>query len=67
VCEWVKNAWKRVKGETIVKYFKKCGTNNTLDETENDILYEESEALSENNHEVDFSESNDDFLGFYDE
>jgi hypothetical protein len=31
-----------------------------------DILYEESDASSENNHEDDFSGS-DDFLGFYDE
>jgi len=31
------------------------------------ILYEESDASSENNHEDDFSGSDDDFLGFYDE
>ena len=31
------------------------------------LLYEESDALSENNHEDDFSGSDDDFLGFYDE
>jgi len=30
-------------------------------------LYEESGALNENNYEDDFSGSNDDFLGFYDE
>ena len=30
-------------------------------------LYEESDALSENNHEDDFSGSDDDFLGFCDE
>jgi hypothetical protein len=30
-------------------------------------LYEESDALSENNHGDDFSGSDDDFLGFYDE
>ena len=33
----------------------------------NTILYEESDAPSENNHEDDFSGSDDDFLGFYDE
>jgi hypothetical protein len=32
-----------------------------------DILYEESDTSSENNHEVDFSGSDDDFLGFDDE
>jgi len=31
-----------------------------------DILYEESDTSSENNHEGDFSGSDDDFLGFCD-
>jgi hypothetical protein len=43
---------------------KKCGINNALDGSEDDILYEESDASSENNHEDDFSGSDDDFLGF---
>jgi hypothetical protein len=30
------------------------------------FFYEESDALSENSHEDDFSGSDDDFLGFYD-
>ena len=66
VCEWVKNSWQRVKSDTIVKSLKKCGISNTLDGSEDDILYEENDALSENNHEDDFSGS-DDFLCFYDE
>jgi len=37
------------------------------DVSEDDILYEVSDASSENNHEDDFSDSDDDFLGFYDE
>jgi len=64
VCEWVKNSWQRVKSETIVKSFKKCGISNALDQSEDDILCEESDALSEKNHEDDFSGSDDDFLGF---
>ena len=67
VCEWVKNSWRRVKSETIVKYLNKCGISNALDGSEDDILYEESDASSENNHEGDFSGSDDDFVGFYDE
>jgi len=63
----VKNSWQRVKSETIVKSFKIRGISNALDWSEDDILYEESDALSENNHEVDFSGSDDNFLGFYDE
>jgi len=67
VCEWVKSSWQRVKSETIVKSLKKRGISNALDGREDDILYEESDALSENSHEDDFSGSDDDFLGFYDE
>ena len=66
VCEWVKNSWQQVKSETIVKSSQKCGSGNELDGSEDDILYEESDTSSENNHEDYFSGS-DDFLGFYDE
>jgi len=38
VCEWVKNCWQQVKGETIVKSLKKCGISNALDGSEDDIL-----------------------------
>jgi hypothetical protein len=62
----VKNSRQRVKSETIVKSLKKCGISTALDGSEDDILYEESDALSENNHEDNFGGS-DDFLGFYDE
>jgi len=43
----VKNSWQRVKSETTVKSFKKCGFSNALDGSEDDILYEESDVLSE--------------------
>ena len=49
-----------------MKSFKKCGLSNALDGSEDDILYEEIDASSENNHEDDFSGS-DDFLGLCDE
>ena len=61
------NSWQRVKSETIVKSLKKCGISNALDGTEDDILYEESDASSENNHEYYFSGSDNDFLRFCDE
>ena len=63
----MKKSWQRVKSETIIKSLKKCGISNALDGSENDILYEESDASSEKNHEDDFSGSDDDFLGFCDE
>jgi len=58
---------QRVKSETIIKSLKKCGISNALDGSKDDILYEERDASSENNHEDDFSGSDNDFLGFYDE
>jgi hypothetical protein len=48
----------------IVKSLKKCGISNALDGSEDDILCEESDTSSDNNHEDDFSGSDDDFLGF---
>jgi hypothetical protein len=33
----VKNPWQRVKSETIVKSFKKCGISNALDGSEDDF------------------------------
>jgi len=67
VCEWVKNSWQGDKSETIVKSLKKCGISNAPDGTEDEILYEERDASSENNHGDDFSGSDDDFLDFYGE
>jgi len=43
VCVWAKNSWQRVKSETTVKSFKKCGISSALDGSEDDILYEESD------------------------
>ena len=60
-------SWQQVKSENNVKSLKKCGISNALDGSEDDILYVESDAWSENNHEDDFRGSDDDFLGFYDE
>ena len=40
-----------VKSETIVKSFKRCGISNALNGNEDNILYEESNASSENNQE----------------
>lgn len=43
VCTWVKNSWEKIKQETIVKSFKKCGISNAMDGTEDDFVFEESE------------------------
>ncbi|KAG8233128.1 hypothetical protein J437_LFUL012554 [Ladona fulva] len=67
VCEWVKKSWQKVKSETIIKSFKKCGISNALDGSEDDILYEESHDSHENNCAYYFSSSDEEFMGFYDE
>ncbi|KAG8225841.1 hypothetical protein J437_LFUL004770 [Ladona fulva] len=67
VCEWVKKSWQKVKSETIIKSFKKCGISNVLDGSEDDILYEESYDSRENNCKYDFSSSDEEFMGLYDE
>ena len=46
----------------LVIYWKKTGLLHTKISNQN-IIY----SSSENNHEDDFSGSDDDFLGFYDE
>jgi hypothetical protein len=51
----------------LKRQLKKKKISNALDGSEDDILCEESDASSENNHEDDFSASYHDFLGFYDE
>ena len=43
-----------------MKSLKQCGISNG---SEGDILYEESDASSENNHEDDFGGCDEDFVG----
>jgi len=63
----VRNSWLRVKCKTIVKSLKKCGISNVVDGIEDDILYEQSVASSDNDHEGHFRGSEEDSLGFYEE
>ena len=43
VCEWVVKSWAEVKTECIVKSFTKCSINNTMDGTEDDLLWQEDD------------------------
>ena len=61
-----KIAGSELKWDYCKAFKKKCGISNARDGSEDDILYEESDASSENNHKDNFSGSDDDFLGFYD-
>jgi hypothetical protein len=49
VCKWVKNSWESLKHKTIVKSFRKCVISNALDDTEDDVVFEESESPNSNN------------------
>jgi hypothetical protein len=55
-------SWESVK--EIVKSFKKCGISSALDGIKDDVLFEESESLDNNNG---IARSDEDFRGFYDQ
>jgi hypothetical protein len=55
-------SWESVK--EIVKSLKKCGISSALDGIEDDVLFEESESLDNNNGSAS---SDEDFRGFYDQ
>ena len=43
VCGWVVKSWAEVKTECIEKSFKKCSISNTMDDTEDDLLWHEDD------------------------
>ena len=44
VCQWVKNAWDKVKTVTVALSLKKCGISNDLEGTKDDLLYEGNDS-----------------------
>ena len=55
---WVLEAWRGLPKEMVARSFKKCGISNSIDGTEDDILWEE-EANPEQESEDDESEDKD--------
>lgn len=47
ISEWVKDAWLSIPAEMIVKSFKKCCISNAMDGSEDDVLYEDRDEISE--------------------
>jgi len=43
LASWVLEAWRDLPGDMVERSFKKCGISNTIDGTENDLLWEEEE------------------------
>jgi hypothetical protein len=62
VCQWIKQSWSTVREDIIVKSFKKCGISNTLDCSEDHLIYEEDNDDDEEEEEEESSD--DDFQGF---
>ena len=40
LCQFVINAWNKVNLNTVVKSFEKCGISNSMDGTEDCLLWE---------------------------
>lgn len=57
ICQWILDAWMELPKKIIVKAFKKCGISNAMDETEDDLLWEEDK--SDNEKEEDEDEDDD--------
>jgi hypothetical protein len=68
VCEWVKKSWDAVKTERVFKSFKKCGISMSLDGTEHNSLFEDSDDSVPDSEELSSvsSSEDDDFCGFED-
>lgn len=80
VCNMIIEAWNDINSEIVIKAFKKCGISNSLDGTEDDILWDsdagdETESVEEWDpydnevNEPDFSklvasDSEEEFSGF---
>ena len=58
VTSWVLEACRGLPKEMVARSFKKCGISNSIDGTEDDILWEE-EANPEEESEDDESEDED--------
>jgi hypothetical protein len=69
VCEWVKLLWDAVKTEILFRSFKKCGISNSLDGTEDNLLFEDSDDSVPDSEELSSvsSSEDDDFCGFENE
>lgn len=55
VVSWVKEAWEKVPSEMIVKSFLKTSISNSLDGTQDDILWEDEEVDDSDSDEEDAS------------
>jgi hypothetical protein len=56
LCQWILQAWEDLNPNTIIRGFKKCSISNSLDGTEDDMLWapieDENETIEEITIEV---------------
>lgn len=41
--EWIIKAWKDATAKTVIRSFKKCGTSNSMDGTQGNLLCQDGE------------------------
>ena len=63
VTSWVKSAWDEIPAEMVVKSFLKTGISNSMDGTQDDELWTESQ---EDDSEEDDTEEDDTYLAGWD-
>ena len=67
IVSWIAAAWNDIPAEMVESSFLKCGITNNLDGSEDDLVYENSEELIDNDsfvREMFESDSGSDFKGF---
>ena len=47
ICNWIKEAWEEIPEELIRKSFLKCSITNSMDGTEDDILWQDEEDAAD--------------------
>ena len=67
MCQWISEAWREIPREMVARSFLKCGITNSLDGTEDDLVFDSSSDESFDDDLIDelfASESESDFEGF---
>lgn len=52
ICNWIKEAWEEIPEELVKKSFLKCSITNSLDGTEDDILWQEDEDVADSDKQL---------------
>ena len=67
MCQWISEAWLEIPPEMVARSFLKCGITNSLDGSEDDLVFDSSSDESFDDDLLDElfeSDSESDFEGF---